>query len=150
MRRKEIGNLAVLRAELQVAEPVVVEGGAGASFSSRGAVQHVCDAELPDPIRVARVVQVADVKTRRQCDGAVECRLRIAAVRTMGQLGREDDGLLAELLKDATGPMALKLAALDTLSRINLKDATSYGVQFLVSGQNPAEVLAPLLILRKG
>eukprot|EP01045_Picozoa_sp_COSAG04_P026983 COSAG04_NODE_3861_length_2465_cov_1.622147_1_plen_131_part_10 len=42
----------------------------------------MCDAELPDPIRVARVVQVADVQTRRQCDGAVECRLRIAAVRT--------------------------------------------------------------------
>ncbi len=81
---------------------------------------------------------------------AKELSIRIAAVRTLGQLGREDGGLLAELLKDAKGPMAIKLAALDTLSRINVKNAATYGVQFLVSGQNPAEVLAPFLAREGG
>jgi len=71
--------------------------------------------------------------------------VRVAAVLALGQIGSDDRGLLTGFLNDDKAPAAIKLAALNALSRMDMKTAAAFGVQLLMKEQNPVEVLAPFL-----
>ena len=71
----------------------------------------------------------ADVRALAQNTRALS--ISIAAVQALGRLRGGDDGLLTGFLNDSKVPMALKLAALDSLSRVNMKVAATFGVRFL-------------------
>jgi putative heme-binding domain-containing protein len=71
--------------------------------------------------------------------------IRLAAVRALGLLGGDDAQRLAKLIDSGDAPEELKLAALDSLSRVDMSAAASRGAALLALGQATTGVLSPFL-----
>ena len=74
--------------------------------------------------------------------------VQIAAVLALGQLGRVDP-LLSSLLQDDKTTMPLKLAALDSMNRVDMSAAVNFGAKMMATGDNTPEVLE-LFLAREG
>ena len=70
---------------------------------------------------------------------------RLAAVRALGLLGGDDAQRLAKLIDSGEATEELKLAALDSLSRVDMSAAASRGAALLALGQATTGVLSPFL-----
>jgi putative heme-binding domain-containing protein len=84
---------------------------------------------------------VAALVDDKQSVGAI----RLAAVRALGLLGGDDTKRLAKLIDSGDATEELKLAALDSLSRVDMSAAASRGAALLALGQATTEVLSPFL-----
>ena len=71
--------------------------------------------------------------------------IRLAAVRALGLLGGDDTKRLAKLIDSGDSTEELKLAALDSLSRLSMSTAADHGARLLVGGVDSAGILAPFL-----
>ena len=71
--------------------------------------------------------------------------IRLAAVRALGLLGGDDAQRLAKLIDSGEATEELKLAALDSLSRVDMSAAASRGAALLALGQATTGVLSPFL-----
>lgn len=71
--------------------------------------------------------------------------IRLAAVRALGLLGGDDTKRLAKLIDYGDATEELKLAALESLSRLSLSTAADHGARLLVGGVDSAGILAPFL-----
>ncbi len=69
--------------------------------------------------------------------------VRLAAVRALGLLGGDDANRLAKLIVNES--VELKLAALDSLSRLSMSAAAAHGAGLLVGGEASTGILAPFL-----
>ena len=70
---------------------------------------------------------------------------RLAAVRALGLLGGDDAQRLAKLIDSGDATEELKLAALDSLSRVDMSAAASRGAALLALGRATTGVLSPFL-----
>ncbi|MBC8245200.1 MAG: c-type cytochrome [Verrucomicrobia bacterium] len=84
---------------------------------------------------------VAALVDQKQTPAAI----RLAAVRTLGQLGGDDARRLAKLIDSADASEKLKLAALDSLCRLDMSAAAARGAEWLALGQATTGVLSPFL-----
>jgi len=84
---------------------------------------------------------VASLVDDNQSVGAI----RLAAVRALGLLGGDDTKRLAKLIDSGDATEELKLAALDSLSRLSMSTAADHGARLLVGGVDSAGILAPFL-----
>jgi len=71
--------------------------------------------------------------------------IRLAAVRALGLLGGDDAQRLAKLIDSGDATEELKLAALDSLSRVDMSAAASRGAALLALGRATTGVLSPFL-----
>jgi len=71
--------------------------------------------------------------------------IRVAAVQALGQLGGNDTRRLARLVDSPDLSDELKLAALDSLSRLDMSAAAAQGAELLALGQATTGVLSPFL-----
>jgi len=83
--------------------------------------------------------EVAALVDDNQSVGAI----RLAAVRALGLLGGDDTKRLAKLIANESAE--LKLAALESLSRLSMSTAADHGARLLVGGEDVAGILAPFL-----
>jgi putative heme-binding domain-containing protein len=94
--------------------------------------------------------KLADVSAdvRALASGSKSQPVRVAAILTLGQLGRNDP-LLSSLLNNDKTAMPLKQAALDSMSRVDMNAAVNFGAKMIAMGGNESEVLA-LFLSREG
>jgi putative heme-binding domain-containing protein len=101
-------------------------------------------------LSLASVWKLTDLSAdiRALAGGSKSQPVRIAAILTLGQLGR-DDSLFSDLLNDAETAESLKLAALNSMSRIDMNAAANFGAKMVATGGNTSEVLV-LFFSREG
>ena len=116
-----------------ILRPALQEGQAELSGIALGLIGRWRVGELHDDVTV-----LAD-------NPGVPHAVRLAAVRALGQLGGNDTRRLAGLIDSGDVTEELKLAALDSLSRLDMSAAAAHGAALLALGQATSGVLSPFV-----